>query len=81
MKTHMPRCHSSNCRSTRQKVIALMRLHMLTGCTMLSQLLMYLAEGRPDPVVDNLVSMHIQDAKVTVCPNDCGGCHDRFNLS
>jgi len=50
---------------------------------MLSQLLMLLAEGRPvlDPVVENLVGMHTQDAKVTVCPQDCGGCHDGFNLS
>ncbi len=60
-----------------------MRLQLLTGCTMLSQLLMLLAEGRPvlDPVVENLVGMHTQDAKVTVCPQDCGGCHDGFNLS
>lgn len=56
---------------------------MLTGCTMFGRFLMYLAKGRPglDPVVENLVGMHTQDATVTVCPKDCGGCHDRFNLS
>lgn len=52
MKAHMARCHSSDWRPTSQEVVALMRLQMLTGCTMLSQLSMYLAEGRPEPVAE-----------------------------
>jgi len=40
---------------------------MLIGYTMLSQLLMYLAEAKPDPAVDNLVGMLPHNVKIDVC--------------
>ncbi len=63
----MPRCYGSSCRPTRQEGIALLRLQMLIGYTMLSQLLMYLAEAKPDPAVDNLVGMLLHNVKIDVC--------------
>jgi len=58
---------ASSCRPTRQEGIALLRLQMLIGYTMLSQLLMYLAEAKPDPAVDNLVGMLPHNVKIDVC--------------
>ena len=67
VKTQMPRCYSSKCKPTRQEGIALLRLQMLTGYCMPSQLLMYLAETRPDLDVDDLAGLPPHTVKIHVC--------------